>query len=266
MKPSGVIIFLIISMIIVLLLIGLIFFFFFFDLKLFSKPQNNYVKYEKKEVIKDKKEEDISDLSSDESKKIVLTTTTSTTIIQNKEILKEKKEELKSQKDYTDLTSDKNKRFKKYEDGENKIKDDVVVTNEKTKSVPYTIKIDSFHSSGEYISDEEHQYRLSLVNNLIIKTVIIDSLTNGNGVSQEFYKVVYQSNMIPAKILEEIVESKEFRKLIPSKYLKEEIKIKGLPDGEKIVFKNSDIRDLLIIWTKGKLTPFQKAWVTKAEK
>ncbi|HOJ64217.1 MAG TPA: hypothetical protein PLE45_07325 [Spirochaetota bacterium] len=268
MKPGNVIIFLIISMIVVLILIGLIIAFFFLDLNWFKKPENNYVKYEKKEVIDKKSIDSTSDIiSKKDSYKVETTTTTitiaqtsstTTTTIENKKMLT-----TKTEKENIDSKKDKDKKFKEYK--EISIKDDVIVTDE-NKSAIYTIKLDSFHSNGEYVSEEEYKYRVSLVNNLQIKTVVIDSLTKGNGVSQEFYKVVYQNKMIPAKILDEIVESKEFRSLIPEKYLKDEIKIKGLPSGEKIVFKNEDIKNLLILWTKGKLTPFQKAWLTKAEK
>ena len=124
----------------------------------------------------------------------------------------------------------------------------------------------SFDSYGEYISQEEYNYRVALIKNLILKTVIIDKLTKGNGISQEFFKVVYIDKMIPAKILEDLVESKEFRNLIPEKYQKDEIKLKGLAKGEKIVFKNQNIKNLLILWSQGRLTPIQKAWKVKAEK
>lgn len=121
-----------------------------------------------------------------------------------------------------------------------------------------------FHSLGELITEEEHKYRLSLVNNLKIKTVIIDSITKGNGVSQEYYKVVYKTNMIPAKILNDIINTKEFRKLIPNKYLSKEFELSGLKKGERITFKNSDIKNILIQWTLGRLTPIEKAWESKA--
>ncbi|MCK4798426.1 MAG: hypothetical protein KAT05_13685 [Spirochaetes bacterium] len=123
----------------------------------------------------------------------------------------------------------------------------------------------SFNSLGEYISEEEKQYRITLIKNLIIKTIVIDNLTKGNGISQEFFKVAYIEKMIPAKILEQIVESKEFRNLMPKKYLKKEIKTKGLAKGETVKFKSNDIKDILILWSLGRLTPIQKAWVVKAE-
>ena len=77
---------------------------------------------------------------------------------------------------------------------------------------------------------------------------------------------VYTNKMIPAKILEQLVESKEFRKLIPKKYLSEEIKINGLLKGQIVKFKNTDIKNILILWSLGRLCPVQKAWKVKAEK
>ena len=124
----------------------------------------------------------------------------------------------------------------------------------------------SFDAQGEYVSNEEYQYRLSLIRNLTIKSVVIDKLTKGNGVSQEFFKVVYKEKMIPAKILDEIVESKEFRELIPVKYRDLENKTTELKKGEKVAFNNKSIRELLILWSLGRLTPVQKAWKVKAEK
>jgi len=124
----------------------------------------------------------------------------------------------------------------------------------------------NFHSFGEYISLEEEKYRNTLISNLKIKTVVIDKLTKGNGITQEFYKVAYINKMIPAKILDNIVESKEFRDLIPNKFLNNEIRINGLKKGEKVVFKNTDIKNILILWKLGRLTPIQKAWIVKAEK
>ena len=96
--------------------------------------------------------------------------------------------------------------------------------------------------------------------------MIIDKLTKGNGISQEFFKVEYIDKMIPAKVLEDVVESKEFRNLIPEKFRKDEIKLKGLTKGEKVVFNNQNIKNLLILWSQGRLTPIQKAWKVKAEK
>lgn len=125
-------------------------------------------------------------------------------------------------------------------------------------------KNQSFHSYGEYISSEEYKYRLSLINNLSIKTIAIDSITKGNGISQEFYKIAFNEKMIPAKALEDIVESKEFRDLIPKQLLDIEDKITDLKKGESIVFKNDNIKNLLVLWSQGKLTPIQKAWKVKA--
>jgi hypothetical protein len=123
-----------------------------------------------------------------------------------------------------------------------------------------------FHSSGEYISEEEYIYRISVIKNLVIKTVVIDKLTKGNGISQEFFKVAYLSNMIPAKVLGEVVESRDFRLLIPQKYLNEETKINGLLKNDKVIIKNTDTAELLVLWAKGGLAPVQKAWETHAEK
>lgn len=123
-----------------------------------------------------------------------------------------------------------------------------------------------FDSYGEYISEDEYQYRVSLIKNLFVKTIIVDKLTQGNGISQEYFKVVYLNKMIPAKILDDIVESKQFRKLIPKKYIVVETTIKHLPKGEKIIFNNHDIKELLILWSLGRLTPIQKAWEVKADK
>jgi hypothetical protein len=124
----------------------------------------------------------------------------------------------------------------------------------------------NFDSLGEYISNEEYNYRANLIDNLKIKTIVINKLTPGNGVSQEFFKVAYREKMIPAKILEDIVESKEFRNIIPQKYLKTEVKNAGLKSGETIVFPNTKVRDILFLWCLGRLTPVSKAWKVKAEK
>lgn len=123
-----------------------------------------------------------------------------------------------------------------------------------------------FDSYGEYISDEEYKYRVELIRNLNIKTIVIDSLSTSNGISQEFYKVAYINKMIPSKILDKIVESKEFRNLIPQKFIKKENKITILKKGEKVVFLNTKIRDLLILWSQGRLSPIQKAWKVSAVK
>ena len=70
--------------------------------------------------------------------------------------------------------------------------------------------------------------------------------------------------MIPAKILDEIVTSKEFRSLIPKQYLDIEEKMTSFPKGGKVTFNNTDMKELLILWSQGKLTPTQKAWQVKA--
>ena len=121
-----------------------------------------------------------------------------------------------------------------------------------------------FHSLGEHISEEEYNYRLALIKDLKIKTVVIDSITKGNGVSQEYYKIVFKTNMIPAKVMDSVIISNEFRSLIPDQYLKKERETITLKKGEKIVFENSAIRDILIKWTLGRLTPVEKAWESNA--
>jgi len=121
-----------------------------------------------------------------------------------------------------------------------------------------------FHSLGELVSAEEYNYRLSLIKNLKLKTVIIDSITKGNGVTQEYYKIVFKTDMIPAKVMDNVINTKEFRELIPNKYLVKEVEVNGLRKGEKIVFKNSDIKEILLKWSLGRLTPIEKAWESKA--
>ena len=96
----------------------------------------------------------------------------------------------------------------------------------------------NFHSLGEYVSTDEYEYRKALTNNLVINTVVIDKLSKGNGISQEFFKVAYQANMIPAKILADIVESKEFRDLIPKEMLAREMNSQIKP-GEQVVFNGN---------------------------
>ncbi|HNZ28199.1 MAG TPA: hypothetical protein PLG34_01340 [Spirochaetota bacterium] len=155
--------------------------------------------------------------------------------------------------------ADKSKIFSK-EGTSNINKDGSLVTNGFVFS-----KNQSFHSYGEYISAEEYKYRLALINNLKLKTVAVDSITKGNGISQEFYKIAYNEKMIPAKPLQDIVESKEFRDLIPKSYLAIEDKISVLKKGESITFKNEDLKNLLLLWSQGKLTPIQKAWKVKAD-
>lgn len=119
----------------------------------------------------------------------------------------------------------------------------------------------NFDSLGEYISKDEYQYRTELVKNLTIKTIVVNSLTKGNGISQEFFKIAFENKMIPAKILEVLIESKEFRDLIPEESLKYERKISDKEFDRPVRFENSEIRELLLLWCKGQLTPIQKAWV-----
>lgn len=124
----------------------------------------------------------------------------------------------------------------------------------------------NFHSLGEYVSAEELEYRLELIGKLTINTIVIDKLSKGNGISQEFFRVAYVENMIPSKVLKDIVESKEFRDLIPSQYLNKEGKTTNvLPQGEKVTFNAVAIKNLLELWSEGKLTPVQKAWAVGAE-
>lgn len=125
----------------------------------------------------------------------------------------------------------------------------------------------NFHSLGEFVSPEEKNYRLELIDDLTISTIVIDRLSKGNGISQEFYKVAFKSNMIPSKVLKDIVESSEFRSLIPEKMLKKEGRTANdLKNGETVVFSGSAIENLLILWSAGKLTPVQKAWIVGVEK
>lgn len=201
----------------------------------------NRIKNEILDVEKNKK--NIKDTK--ESSEIVSTSTTIAAVITKTE--------------NNTVVSDKSKIFSK-EQTSNINKDGSQITNGFVFS-----KNQSFHSYGEYISSEEYKYRLSLINNLSIKTIAIDSITKGNGISQEFYKIAFNEKMIPAKALEDIVESKEFRDLIPKQLLDIEDKITDLKKGESIVFKNDNIKNLLVLWSQGKLTPIQKAWKVKAD-
>lgn len=126
------------------------------------------------------------------------------------------------------------------------------------------LSVQNFHSLGELVTEEEYNYRLSLIKNLKIKTVVIDSITEGNGVTQEYYKIVFKTDMIPAKVMDNIINTKEFRNLIPEKYLKKETSLIKLKKGEKIVFKNSDIKNILYQWCMGRLTPIERAWRSNA--
>jgi hypothetical protein len=128
------------------------------------------------------------------------------------------------------------------------------------------VKDFDFHSYGEFVSDEEKQYRVTLIKNLKIKTIVVNSVTKGNGISQEYYKIAYMTKMIPAKILDVLVESKEFRELIPAKYRSNEFTTNGFKKGESVQFKNTDVIRLLNDWSLGKLSPVSKAWKVKAEK
>ena len=136
------------------------------------------------------------------------------------------------------------------------------IVNEEKKIV---LNEQNFHSLGEFVSGDEKDYRYHLIDKLTVNTIVIDKLSKGNGVSHEFFKVAYQTNMIPAKVLIDIVERKEFRDLIPKSILKRESVIQ-LQIGEKVVFSASAIRNLLVLWGDGKLTPVQKVWIVGAER
>ncbi|MCH5149444.1 MAG: hypothetical protein J1G30_02145 [Spirochaetales bacterium] len=124
----------------------------------------------------------------------------------------------------------------------------------------------NFHSLGEYVSAEELKYRSELIGKLTINTIVIDKLSKGNGISQEFFRVAYVEKMIPSKVLKDIVESKEFRDLIPQQYLDKEGKTATtLAQGEKVTFNAFAIKNLLELWSEGKLTPVQKAWLAGAD-
>lgn len=124
----------------------------------------------------------------------------------------------------------------------------------------------NFHSLGEYVSAEELKYRSELIGKLTINTIVIDKLSKGNGISQEFFRVAYVEKMIPSKVLKDIVESKEFRDLIPLQYLNKEGKTATtLAPGEKVTFNAFAIKNLLELWSEGKLTPVQKAWLAGAD-
>lgn len=136
---------------------------------------------------------------------------------------------------------------------------------QKVKSIPSSITDEKFNTWGEYLSREERDYRAMVVNKLKIKTVVIDHLSPGNGVSQEFFKVAYRTKMIPPRILEELVESREFRELIPAKYLKRERALLDIKKGLYIKLDKKSLEMLLATWSRGELTPIQKAWAVGAE-
>lgn len=142
------------------------------------------------------------------------------------------------------------------------------IAKEDTKIKDFNIEMNqqNFHSLGEYVSADELKYRSELIGKLTINTIVIDKLSKGNGISQEFFRVAYVEKMIPSKVLRDIVESKEFRDLIPSQYLNKEGAIaKVLAPGEKVTFNAFAIKNLLELWSEGKLTPVQKAWLVGAD-
>lgn len=135
-----------------------------------------------------------------------------------------------------------------------------------SREFPLVLNEQNFHSLGEYVSKEEKWYRNELIGQLTVNTIVIDRLSKGNGISQEFYRVAYIMNMIPSKILKDIVESKEFRDLIPKNLVeKEGHTTNDLKSGETVTFSAFSIKKLLILWSEGKLTPIQKAWLVGAE-
>jgi hypothetical protein len=179
---------------------------------------------------------------------------------ENKTQFKNEPEKFKNETDKTNnQESEKNKNTNQKVITEN-------IEKEKIYAKGSNLPDQKFHSFGEYITIEEMKYRKELVKNLKIKTIVIDKLTKGNGISQEYFKIAYLNKMIPAKILEVIVESEEFRDLIPKKFLTDEVKIKGLSKGSAVIIKNESIIEILDLWTLGRLTPVQKAWSVHAIK
>lgn len=139
-------------------------------------------------------------------------------------------------------------------------------TDRQTDEFHIEMNQQNFHSLGEYVSAEELKYRSELIGKLTINTIVIDTLSKGNGISQEFFRVAYVEKMIPSKVLKDIVESKEFRDLIPLQYLNKEGKTAtALAPGEKVTFNAFAIKNLLELWSEGKLTPVQKAWLAGAD-
>ncbi len=144
-------------------------------------------------------------------------------------------------------------------------KDGIVVEvsrNQSSRIFNTDLSTFQFHAIGEFITEDEYNFRVSLIRSLSIRTVVIDSLTPGNGIAQEFYRTVYMSEMIPAKILDQIVESSQFRSLIPERYLSNESNAR-LNNGDRVTFGNNEIKDLLILWSMGRLIPYQKAWLSR---
>lgn len=235
----------------------------------FKNKNNDYIVYSPKKItVKDNLQEKETDEKTGIDEKI----------IQKEDVVKENKTTIKIESLKTE-----EKKVSEIKKGENKtveqknnvfvkkesidVKKDLVNINKDGSPIISEFVLSNnqnFHSYGEFVSSDEYKYRLSLINNLKVKTIVIDSVSKGNGISQEYYKVVFNEKMIPAKILDDLVESKEFRDLIPQKYLKIEDKIAKFENGDKLFFKNEDIKKLLILWSQGKLTPIQKAWKVKA--
>lgn len=249
-------------LIVIIAITAIILFFYYKPFENFFKKKNSYYTIQAnidKLYLKEQKKEKYASKPEDSTE-------------DSKSVKQATLEEKKSTSDSKDIIQNKNQKQSQTEKQVSKAKyvKDVSNIKQATKKEIYakgsSLPDQSFDSYGEYISSEEYNYRLTLIKNLIVKSVIIDKLTTGNGISQEFFKVVYLNKMIPSKILEEIVESKEFRDLIPSKFRKNEIKINGLSKGETVTFNNKNIKKLLILWSHGRLTPIQKAWKVKAEK
>ncbi len=285
MKNIPVIIFLVI-----IVTVGIISIVSFCDLDLKnSKIKNNYAKYIPKQDIKNDSHDLSSDsianldsekpLKSDEKDKFFKkddkkssdsTSTESTKIALNKSE-SENKRDIIEKKGTAELFKIEIKDVKNDEKQANEKLDISIVI----KDAPFlaetqfkdNVKTDvNFHSLGEYVSKEEYEYRLSLIKELKIKTIVIDSLKKGNGIPEEYFYIAYSKKMIPSKVLSDIVGSEEFRKLIPEKYLSNDIKTKGLDKGDSVVIKNKDLKNLLILWSLGRLSPVEKAVAVGAYK
>jgi hypothetical protein len=237
-----IIIGIIFTLALIILLLG-IFQFKWFD-KYFENKNNYQVLTENLKLMNEKKEAEKN--QTEETKEQTKETKTE---VKTNEIKKTIKPELKEKSSLTPMTQDKNIKNKIY-------------IYAKGSNLPNQ----TFDSLGEYVSNDDYNYRVTIIKSLNIKTVVINKLTPGNGISQEYFRVCYLAKMIPAKILTEVVESKEFRNLIPKKFLSDEVKTKGLKNGDSVKIPNDKIKDLLLLWTLGRLSPVQKAWKVKAVK
>ena len=230
------------------------------DKNSYTKLDNTVDKNEivkRDEIIKrDDKEEDAKIVLSKDNKEIPDKVSNEKSELNTKEIKDNKKEDVKKiDKIYININNDNpslanyNYKAKSDYDFKDGVKDET-----------------NFHSLGDYVSREEYEYRVSLIKELKIKTIVIDSLKKGNNVQDEYFYIAYSKKMIPSKVLSEIVESNEFRKLIPEKYLLNNIRENGLDKGDSVVIKNKDLKDLLILWSLGKLSPVEKAVTVGAVK